>query len=250
VHILGVDVHPLRVHELHARLGEAIERRERALVLHVNAHGLNLAWERPWLRDLLNSAALVFCDGAGVRLGARLLGRRIPERITYADWVWQLAATAEQRGWSVFFLGAAPGVAERAATRLRQRHPALRIAGVRDGYFDPAPDGADNRARVAAINAAAPDILLVGMGMPRQEAWLRENWPQLDARIGLTGGAVFDYASGSLKRSPAWLNRMGLEWLGRLAIEPRRLWRRYVLGNPRFLARVLRQRLGCAGAGP
>lgn len=248
--ILGVDVHPLGVDALHGRLGDVIERRSRALVLHANAHGLNLAWEQPWLRDFLNSAALVFCDGAGVMLGARLLGRRIPERITYADWMWQLAATAEQRGWSLFFLGAGPGVAERAAASLRQRHSRLKIAGVRNGYFDAEPGGPDNRALVAAINAAAPDILLVGMGMPRQEAWLRENWPQLDVRIGLTGGAVFDYVSGALKRSPEWLNRIGLEWLGRLVIEPRRLWRRYVLGNPRFLARVLHQRLSSGGAKP
>ena len=248
--MLGVDVHPLGVDALHARLGDVIERRGRALVLHANAHGLNLAWEQPWLRDFLNSAALVFCDGAGVMLGARLLGRRIPERITYADWMWQLAATAEQRGWSLFLLGAAPGVAERAAARLCERHPGLQIAGVRHGYFDPAPESPDNQALLATINAAAPDILLVGMGMPRQETWLRENWPHLDARIGLSAGAVFDYVSGSLKRSPAWLNRIGLEWLGRLAIEPRRLWRRYVLGNPRFLARVLRQRLTSAGAKP
>ena len=89
--ILGVDVHPLGVDALHGRLGDVIERRGRALVLHANVHGLNLAWEQPWLRDFLNSAALVFCDGAGVMLGARLLGRRIPERITYADWMWQLA---------------------------------------------------------------------------------------------------------------------------------------------------------------
>jgi N-acetylglucosaminyldiphosphoundecaprenol N-acetyl-beta-D-mannosaminyltransferase len=250
VRILGVDVHPLGVDALHARLGDVIERRDRALVLHANAHGLNLAWEQPWLRDFLNSAALVFCDGAGVMLGARLLGRQIPERITYADWMWQLAATAEQRGWSLFLLGAAPGVAERAAARLRQRHPRLKIAGVRNGYFDTAPESSDNRALVAAINAAAPDVLLVGMGMPRQEAWLRENWAQLDVRIGLTGGAVFDYVSGALQRSPEWLNRIGFEWLGRVVIEPRRLWRRYVLGNPRFLARVLRQRLRSGGANP
>jgi N-acetylglucosaminyldiphosphoundecaprenol N-acetyl-beta-D-mannosaminyltransferase len=238
------------VDALHARLDDVIERRERALVLNANAHALNLAWELPWFRDFLNSAALVFCDGAGVMLGARLLGRRIPERITYADWTWQLAATAEQRGWSLFLLGAEPGVAERAAACLRDRHPRLRIAGVRNGYFDATPGSPDNGALVAAINAVAPDILLVGMGMPRQEAWLRDHWPQLDARIGLTGGAVFDYVSGALKRSPHWLNRIGFEWLGRLVVEPRRLWRRYVLGNPRFLARVLRQRLRSGGATP
>jgi len=241
VHVLGVGVHPLSVETLHAWMTRVIAARGHELVLHANAHALNLASSEPWFRDFLNAAPVVFCDGAGVMLGARILGARIPERITYADWMWQLAALAEERDWSFYFLGARPGVAERAVIRLRTRRPRLRVAGVHDGYFE--RRGAENDAVVNAINAAAPDILVVGLGMPLQEAWLRDNWERLDVPLALTGGAVFDYLSGSLRRAPRWMTGSGLEWLGRLAIEPRRLWRRYLLGNPIFLARVVRQRL-------
>lgn len=244
VNVLGVCVAPLTLAELHARIADHIRDKRHALVLHVNVHGLNLAYEHAWLRELLRTASTVFCDGAGVVLGARLLGHRIPSRITYADWMWQLAAFAEPRGFSFFFLGARPGTAERAAERLRQRHPRLRIVGIHHGYFDKTVGSAENEAVTQAINSARPDILVVAFGMPQQEEWLMQNWERIDANVALTGGAVFDYVSGELRRGPRWMTDHGLEWLSRLFIEPRRLWRRYIIGNPLFLLRVLRQRTG------
>lgn len=243
VEFLGVQIDPLTVDQLLQRIAQIIDQRCRALVLNVNVHIYNLAASHPWLTHWLNKAEIVFCDGAGVMLGTRLLGKSIPERITYADWFWQLAALAEARGYTLFFLGAQPGVAQKAADRLRTAHPRLQIVGIRDGYFDSTPGSAENEAVLAAINAASPDVLTVGMGMPRQEQWLRDNWDRLDVRVALTGGAVFDYISGDLARAPRWMTDNGLEWLGRLLIEPKRLWRRYLLGNPRFLLRVLQHRL-------
>jgi N-acetylglucosaminyldiphosphoundecaprenol N-acetyl-beta-D-mannosaminyltransferase len=244
VDVLGVGVDPLTVEELHARIRRLVRAGERDLVLNVNAHCLNLCYEDPKLRDFLNGAEVVFCDGAGVMLAARILGRRIPARITYADWVWRLADFAAAEGFSLYLLGARPGVAQEAARRLRERHPDLKIAGVRQGYFDHSAESPENEAVVQEIDAAAPDILLVGLGMPLQERWLMENWQRLDVRVALTGGAVFDYVSGRLRRGPRLLTDNGFEWLARLLIEPRRLWRRYLIGNPLFLLRVLKQRLG------
>jgi N-acetylglucosaminyldiphosphoundecaprenol N-acetyl-beta-D-mannosaminyltransferase len=192
----------------------------------------------------LNSAEIVFCDGAGVVLGARILGNHIPQRITYADWTWQLAEFAEPRGFTLFFLGARPGVADKAAANLKARYPDLRIVGTHHGYFDKTPGSAENEAVIEQINTVRPNILIVGFGMPLQERWLMENWDRIDANVALTGGAVFDYVSGELQRAPRWMTDNGLEWLGRLLIEPRRLWRRYLIGNPLFLWRVLKQRLG------
>lgn len=239
VNVLGVGVDPLTVDELHAKIARFIEDDEHALVLHANVHGLNIAYRDRRLRDLFDRASVVFCDGSGVMLGARLLGRRIPERITYADWMWRVAGFAEERGFSFFFLGGRPGVAEKAAGRLKGRFAGLRIPGVHHGYFD----RGENEAVVAKINAARPDILLVALGMPLQELWLAQNWEKIDARVALTGGAVFDYVSGELRRGPRVLVDNNLEFLARLIVEPRRLWRRYVLGNPLFLLRVLKQRL-------
>jgi N-acetylglucosaminyldiphosphoundecaprenol N-acetyl-beta-D-mannosaminyltransferase len=174
-------------------------------------------------------------------LAARLLGRRIPERITYADWAWRLAAFAEAEGFSLYLLGARPGMAQEAARRLQARYPDLEIVGVRHGFFDHAAGSPENEAVVREINDARPDILLVGMGMPLQEYWLMENRDRLQAGVVLTGGGVFDYVSGGLRRGPRILTHSGFEWLARLLVEPRRLWRRYLIGIPLFLLRVLRQ---------
>lgn len=243
INMLGVKVHLLTVSALNLHIGKIISTSSKALILNVNVNCLNLTFEHPWLRSFLNSAEIVFCDGAGVQLGARILGHTIPERITYAEWAWELAAFAEPRGFSFFFLGGKPGTAQKAADNLRQKYPGLQIA-CQHGYFDQTPGSPENEAVIAQINQFKPNILMLGMGMPLQERWLMENWPRLDANIALTGGAVFDYVSGDLKRAPRWMTDHGLEWLGRVIIQPRHLWRRYFLGNPLFLWRILLQRFG------
>ncbi|HKH10982.1 MAG TPA: WecB/TagA/CpsF family glycosyltransferase [Rubrobacter sp.] len=241
VWVLGVGVDRITAEGLHEEITRLVRRRG-GIVLNVNAHCLNLLHGDEGLRGFFAAADVVFCDGAGVRLAARLLGGRLPERITYADWLPHLAALAERRGLSLFFLGARPGVAEEAAERLRRSHPDLKVVGVRHGFFDHRAGSPENGAVVAEINAARPDVLLIGLGMPLQERWLMENHRRLDFGVALTGGAVFDYASGRLRRGPRLLTDNGFEWLARILVEPRRLWRRYLLGNPLFLARVLAQR--------
>jgi N-acetylglucosaminyldiphosphoundecaprenol N-acetyl-beta-D-mannosaminyltransferase len=242
--VLGVYIDPITVQELHAEIKRLAESGERATVLNVNANCLNLLYDSPALRAFFNDADVVFCDGSGVMLAARLLGKRIPERITYADWAWRLAAFAEAEGLSLFLLGAKPGVAQKAAQELRARHPDLHISGIRHGHFDHSSGSRENEAILQGIQAARPDILLVGLGMPLQERWLIENRHRIETGVALTGGAVFDYVSGGLRRGPRLLTDNGFEWLARLLVEPRRLWRRYLLGNPIFLLRVLGQRLG------
>jgi N-acetylglucosaminyldiphosphoundecaprenol N-acetyl-beta-D-mannosaminyltransferase len=243
VDVLRVGVDPVTEEELHKKVEHLIRHRGRGLVLNANAHCLNLCYENPDLRAFLNSADVIFCDGAGVMLAATLLGQRIPERITYADWAWRLAAFATTQGFSMYLLGARPGVAEEAARRLEARYPDLEIVGVHHGFFDHTAGSPENEAVIEEINGARPDILLVGLGMPLQEYWLMENRRRLQVGVALTGGAVFDYVSGGLRRGPRALTNNGFEWLARLLIEHRRLWRRYLLGNPLFLLRVLRQRL-------
>ncbi|MGH3089720.1 MAG: WecB/TagA/CpsF family glycosyltransferase [Rubrobacteraceae bacterium] len=242
IDVLGVGVDPLTTGELHDRIRRSVRERERALVLNANVHCLNLAYRDSTLRNFLNGAEVVFCDGAGVMLAARILGESMPERITYADWAWSLSALADSEGFSLYFLGGKPGVAEKAAKRLREKHPDLKVVGTHHGYFD--KTSAENESVIEKINVADPDILLLGMGMPTQELWLMENWGELDARVALTGGAVFDYVSGELRRGPRFLTDNGFEWMARLVIEPGRLWRRHLVGNPLFVFRVLRQRLG------
>ena len=241
--ILGIQVDQLTVAQLHMHIANAIEYAKKTLILHINVHALNLAYENIWMYDFLNSARVVFCDGAGVVLGAKILGYHLSERITYADWTWQLAEFAEPYGFTFFFLGGKPGIADRAAAKLKERYPNLKVVGTHHGYFNKTRGSAENEAIIIQINALKPNILIVGFGMPLQEKWLMENWDRIDANIALTGGAVFDYISGELRRGPKWMTDNGFEWLARLIIEPKRLWRRYLIGNPLFLYRVLKQRL-------
>jgi len=239
--ILGARLNPVSVDDVHGYISDVVARNEKALVLNLNVHCVNLCQKHRWLKDFINQAQMVFCDGDGIRWAARLLGHRAPPKITYDRWIWQLAQFADQKGYSVFFLGGKPGIADAAADRIKTQFPGLQVVGTQHGYFQ--KEGADNDRVIAVINRSKPDILILGFGMPIQEQWLRENWRAVDAHVFLTGGAVFDYVSGKAKRAPSWMIRFNLEWLFRLIQEPVRLCKRYVWGNPYFMFRVLQARL-------
>lgn len=243
VEVLGVRVQDLSTEELCARIGSLIRTGGRAVIANANVNAMNLACKLKWFREFLNRSDTVFCDGYGVIVGARLLRQELRHRNTYADLMWSLAAAVEENGFSLFFLGAAPGVARKAAQRLCTFFPRLRVVGSFHGFFDKAAGAKDNEDVIAMINACRPDILIVGFGMPTQEKWLLENIDRLEIKVAMPGGAVFDYMSGKVKRAPRWMTEHGLEWLGRLLREPRRLWRRYLIGNPLFLLRVMQERL-------
>jgi N-acetylglucosaminyldiphosphoundecaprenol N-acetyl-beta-D-mannosaminyltransferase len=208
-------------------------------VMYVNAHVLNQSCAIPALRDALERAELVYCDGYGVRLAAKALDVEIPHRMTGADWIWGLAALCELAGQSVYLLGSEPGVTAEAARRLERWYPRLKVAGTHHGYFD-IGSAHDDRV-VEDINARRPDIVLVGMGTPKQELWVQRNAERVDTDVLWTVGALFDYVSGRVPRAPGWLADNGLEWIFRLAIDPQRMWRRYLLGNPVFISRVMAQ---------
>jgi N-acetylglucosaminyldiphosphoundecaprenol N-acetyl-beta-D-mannosaminyltransferase len=193
---------------------------------------MNVQYRDRAYRDILADADIVYCDGAGVVLAARLTGQTIPERMTGADWIEDLCRTAVERDLSLYLLGGASGSVHGAAAVLRRRYPALRIVGEKDGYHV-GPD------MVNEINAQHPDILLVGMGTPRQEKWIAHHRSALDVPVVWAVGGLFDFVSGRIPRGPKCMTQHGLEWLCRLLVEPHRLWRRYLLGNPRFLWRVL-----------
>ncbi len=242
VEMLGVPVDGLRLADILALLQECLSEPRRCLVAHANITGLNLAYEQPWLRDFYHRCDLVYPDGMGVLLGARLLSGWLPERFTLADWIWPLAQMVAAHGWSMYLLGNPPGVAERAADRLQGRFPGLRIAGTHHGFFDKTPGQADNETVIAHINASRADLLLVGFGMPVQEAWLNESWPRLSPTVAMTVGALFEYISGDLQRGPGWMTGHYLEWLARALLQPRRYARRYLRDLPRFAWRIWKQR--------
>jgi N-acetylglucosaminyldiphosphoundecaprenol N-acetyl-beta-D-mannosaminyltransferase len=206
-------------------------------VMYVNAHVVNQSRERPELADALRSADLVYCDGYGVRMAASTLDLPVPHRMTGADWVWGLASLCELTGESLYLLGSDPPLARQAAKRLQRWYPRLEIAGYHHGYTK--FDTPQNERVIEDINARRPGIVLVGMGTPKQELWIDRYAHRLEADVLWSVGALFDYLAGRVPRAPRWLADNGLEWIFRLAIEPHRMWRRYLLGNPAFLARVL-----------
>ena len=207
-----------------------------SLVVYANAHTLNLATKDTAYRKVLLEADLVLNDGSGVALAARIHGRRFPENLNGSDLNPLLVETAAARGWPVFFLGGRSGVAERTAEILKNRFDALKVAGTADGYFT------DEPAMVQSIRASGAGLLMVAMGNPLQELFLAEHLPATGVRLGIGVGAFFDFTAGVVPRSPVWMNKAGIEWVYRLKQEPRRMWRRYVLGNPAFLGRVVAER--------
>jgi N-acetylglucosaminyldiphosphoundecaprenol N-acetyl-beta-D-mannosaminyltransferase len=239
--VLGVRVDALPLPGLVEQTIRTAQVSERRTVLYANVHVLNTACGDPELRAILNAADLVYCDGAGVALGARLLGYRLPGRMTGADWIEPLCAACAETGTALYFLGGRPGVAARAAELLQGRYPGLCVAGSHHGYL---ADPAVCTDAIAAVNAASPHILLVGMGTPTQEKWIAAHRARLEVAVVWAVGALFDFVAGAQPRGPRWMLDNGLEWLYRFYSDPRRLWRRYVVGNPLFLARVLAQRFG------
>jgi exopolysaccharide biosynthesis WecB/TagA/CpsF family protein len=239
LNLLGVEFTPLTRAQAVDEAERLFEAGDPAWIAVENVHALNLAYTDPDHRAALNRADMVLNDGSGVRLGARILGARFPEDLHGNVFTPMLLERAARRGWPVFFLGAAPGVADKAAQVLTEKHPGLQVVGTRDGYFK-----REEEAEIAEkIKASGAKLLMVGMGMPIQEQWLDRNVEATGVRLASTVGAFYDFQAGVVPRAPDWVQRFHVEWVYRLAKEPKRLWRRYVLGNPLFIYRAIKQRL-------
>ena len=208
-------------------------------VCYVNAHVHNLARRSRELRDILCSSALCYPDGAGVVWAARLGGAQIARRITAADFLPRIVQELHLRQRRVFLLGGKPGVAQETANALAVRVPGFEPVGIEHGYFSTV-----NVDRVLnQIHTAQPDLLIVGMGTPQQERFVAQYLPPLRVPLTWSVGALFDYEAGEERRCPAWMGNRGLEWLFRLAMNPRGMASRYLLGNPKFVAAILRDKL-------
>ena len=208
------------------------------LISYVNTHCLNLAHQDEAYRGVLTSFDLVYADGLGVVWAAQWLRRARLHKLTGADWVGAFCRRAEQHGWRVYILAGAPGVAQQARIRLRRAYPALDIVGVGDGFFA----HKDEEEVLQEIARLRPDILLVGMGVPKQEKWIAYHRDGLAVKICWGVGALFDYVAGIEPRAPRWMRNLGLEWLWRMGVDPGGKWKRYALGIPWFLARVWRRK--------
>jgi N-acetylglucosaminyldiphosphoundecaprenol N-acetyl-beta-D-mannosaminyltransferase len=207
-------------------------------VVTPNAHHVVLHQRDPLLRTIYAEAFLVVPDGVPLLWAARLLGEDLNGRVNGTDLLEVLCAEAANRGLSVFFLGGRQGAAAAAAGRLRARHPALVVGGTYCPPLGFENDLAQEAEIVGRIVAARPHLLFVGLGAPKQEYWMHAHREVLGVPVSLGIGVSFELVGGIVKRAPRWMQRAGLEWLFRLVAEPKRLWKRYILGNARFCALV------------
>jgi exopolysaccharide biosynthesis WecB/TagA/CpsF family protein len=237
--VLGVQVTPMTIEQLNSHIVRIACANDKAIIAHQNLHSIYIQRQDAKMRRFYTRASYTFIDGMPLILAGRLIGLslRRNQRITSVDWLPPLMTLAVQHELRVFALGSAPGVPERAAAILRVRFPGLQIATAH-GYFDACQGSADNEALLARINAYQPHILLVGMGMPRQEHWIDDVFDRLNANVIMSTGACMDYVAGAIPTPPRWMGRVGLEWLHRLASEPSRLWQRYLI-EPWFVLGLL-----------
>lgn len=241
VSVLGVGVAnfsmPEAVDVLQRLLAEPAQQPQ--TLFFVNAHTLNLAYEDGEYRDLFNRATCVFGDGTGVRWAARLQGVQLKANLNGTDVLPELMAATDSHQYRYFLLGATPSAVEGAARHAQRRFPGWQLVGYQDGYANPL----ENEAIIERINLGRPHLLLVAMGNPIQERWIMHYRDRLDVKLCVGVGGLFNFWSGEVDRAPAWLRWLGHEWLHVLWVQKFK-WRRYLLGNPKYLYRVLTSRSG------
>jgi N-acetylglucosaminyldiphosphoundecaprenol N-acetyl-beta-D-mannosaminyltransferase len=224
-------------------IAELVERRRGGMVFTPNVDHVVMADDDDRLRRAYADADLALADGMPVIWASHVLGTPLPEKISGSDLVLPLMELAAAEGFRVYLLGGAPGVAQLAEQNLRRQHPDLAIVGTASPRIDLEEPKAQREHVLEAIRSAAPDLVIVGLGAPKQEIWIHEVADALRPAVLLGVGAAIDFLAGTARRAPKWMSAAGLEWAYRLTREPRRLWRRYLVRDPRFLGIVARQLL-------
>ena len=240
VDVLGVDVAIFSKKDLLNYAINCAKAKEPIFITYVNADCMNLIYADEVYFKIIKKADVIYSDGIGVVLAARILRGVALKKITGRDWIVDFLKMCAAEGLKVYILAGEPGVSERAKKKLVAEIPGLEIAGTSHGYLD---ENESSRI-VDEINKSAVDVLMIGMGAPRQEKWVHRYRESLSVPLIWTVGAGFDYFAGVEKPVPEILNRLGLEWLWRLIIDPKGKWKRYLVGIPIFVARIMRQLIG------
>lgn len=237
VNVFGVGMLNIMMQEALDLIDLRIRKKIKTSVYFVNADCLNKVFVDTDYCHILHGNEVNFADGSGIALAGKILRTPIKDNVNGTDMLPRLCDMAVKNGYSLYFLGAAPGVAEAMKDNLIARFPQLQVCGTRDGFFDHAKSAPEV---IKEINNSKADILLVAFGAPLQEKFIFKHFDQIDAYIQMGVGGLFDFYSGRIPRAPLWLRKIGMEWTFRLAQEPKRMWRRYILGNPIFVFRVVK----------
>lgn len=243
LNLLSVQVSAFDLNTAVQEMAAAIAAGDRRSVSTCPVYTLMQGYERAEVRAALNGADWVTADGMPVVWALRALGARGAGRVYGPDLMLALSALSAERGWAQYYLGGAPGVAEDLGAALQRRYPGLRVAGT---YCPPfrVLTADEEAAMLAHVNGSGAHIVWVGLGSPKQDLWMAHYRSRLTPPLLVAVGAAFDFFTGRQPQAPRWMQRAGLEWVFRLAQEPRRLWRRYLIYNPKFLVAFARQWLG------
>lgn len=214
-----------------------LENNIRSKIYFVNPDCLNKIFSDPGYYDVLADADNIFPDGIGIKIAGKILKTPLKENVNGTDMLPFLCKSCLKNGKSLFLLGGKPGIADKMKIELENKYEGLKIAGTYHGFFDKVNE---NEKMLKIINDSNADILLVAFGAPYQEKWIDSNFSKLNPAILMGVGGLFDFYSGNIKRAPAWVREIGMEWLFRFSREPKRMWKRYFVGNPVFLYRVLK----------
>jgi N-acetylglucosaminyldiphosphoundecaprenol N-acetyl-beta-D-mannosaminyltransferase len=233
--LFGTPVDVVDMDEAVELARHAVEERRPHQHVVINAAKVVSMHDDERLADIIRRCDFVQADGMPIVWFSRLAGRPLPQRVAGADLFERLVATAAADGTSVYFLGARPEVVEQVVEVFTRRHPGLRVAGYHDGFWS------DDDEVVAHVRACRPDYLFLAIPSPRKEFWLAEHLDALGVPFVMGVGGSFDVVAGVVSRAPQWMQQLGLEWSWRLLHEPRRMFRRYLVGNSRFLALAARE---------
>ena len=245
--LLGIRIQALSKLDLVEIITQAVKSRARYIIGNHNLHSLYTWFHEPRMREFYSLADYTHIDGMSLVVLGRLFGLpfKRQHRTGYMDFLPLLAEESVKHEWRIFYLGSKPGIAEKAARVLRKRYEGLQIL-THHGHFDTNQKGLANQEVLAEIKAYAPDILMVGMGMPRQEVWILENQKEITGRAIFCCGALLDYVAGEIPTPPRWIGSLGFEWLYRLISEPARLWQRYLLEPWSVMGGLMRAYIGTA----
>jgi N-acetylglucosaminyldiphosphoundecaprenol N-acetyl-beta-D-mannosaminyltransferase len=242
INIFGLEFLNIRMLEAVKLLEDSIMKNEKRKVFFVNPDCLNKIFSDREYYRILNGADYVFPDGIGIRIAGKILRNPLIENVNGTDMLPFICRMAVKNNNSIFLLGGKPGITAQMKENLEKLFPGISIVGEHHGYFN---RETENSAVVNKINKSTPDILLVAFGAPMQEKWISGNFDFLQCKVAMGVGGLFDFYSGNISRAPGWMREAGLEWIYRFIREPGRMWKRYLLGNPLFIYRVLKWKWQC-----
>jgi N-acetylglucosaminyldiphosphoundecaprenol N-acetyl-beta-D-mannosaminyltransferase len=243
INVLGVGISVINMDLATRVILDAVRRRQKGYVCLTNVHAVMEGFDDPQVKAALNGAMLCTPDGMPMVWLGRLGGRKLMHRVYGPDLMLRLCQESSREHLRHFLYGGANGAAVELGAKLSARFPGLKVVGTYEPPFRPLNEH-EQRELIQQVRAAQPDVFWVGLSTPKQDKFMAEYLPKLDTTVMLGVGAAFDFHSGRIRQAPGWMQRVGMEWLFRLCVEPRRLWKRYLKHNPRFVYHVLGQTLG------